>query len=208
MIFRRASSVTESGRRRTPDHEQLLRLVVDQLQLLPDAEPFLAQWSADKAVRTNQPRKLPVCRFLPDLLALTDSCTFKLVEALVAASDALEWRQSYSLDESSADFLEGYGWSELIGLRGPVPSETIACGFLLLAPGIEYPRHAHEAEELYVPLAGRALWQRGQGSFAEHPLGSPIHHPSWLPHATRAVTALLCLYVWRGGDLVAKSRFV
>jgi hypothetical protein len=192
----------------TPDHEHLLRLVTDQLQPLPAAEPFLAQWPTNKTVRTNQPRKLPVCRYLSDLLALTGSSTFPLVEALVAASDALEWRQSYSRGERSAAFLEGYGWSELIGLRGPVPSETIACGFLLLAPGIEYSRHAHEAEELYVPLAGHALWQRGHERFAEHPLGSPIHHPSWLPHATQAVTALLCLYVWRGGDLVAKSRFV
>jgi hypothetical protein len=190
-----------------PDGLELLQhLVFDQLQPLAVARPFLAQWPAPGTMRTREPRTLPVCRFLPDLVALSNSSTHALVATFVEMADALEWRQTYSPADLGAAFLDGYGFSELIGLRGPVPSQTIACGFLMLAPGILYPSHAHEAEELYVPLAGQSLWQRGDESFAARPTGTPIHHPSWLPHATKAVTALLCLYAWRNGDLAAKSR--
>jgi hypothetical protein len=190
------------------DIEHLQRLVVDLLRPLAAAKPFLAQWPERTSMRSREPRHLPVCRFLPDLLARSVSSTQSLVETFVAMANALEWRQTYTVADLGPDFLEGYGWSELIGLRGPVPSENIACGFLLLAPAIEYPRRAHAAEEIYLPLAGEALWQRGDEGFIACPCGSPIHHPSWLPHATRTISALLCLYIWRNGDLLAKSRFV
>ena len=179
-----------------------------QLRPLAAARTFLEEWPALTATRTIISRQLPVCRFLPDLEALAVPSTDRLVGRFIEAAAALEWRQTYSAADLGAKFLEGYGWTELIGLRGPIPSESIACGFMLLAPGSEYPTHAHEAEELYLPLAGRALWRRGEGDFVERAPGTPIHHPSWLPHATRAETALLTLYVWRRGDLAAKSRLV
>ena len=106
-------------------------------------------------------------------------------------------------------FLERYGWTELIGLRGPIASERLACGFLLLGAQVEYPAHAHEAEEIYLALAGRALWRRGEGEFEPRAPGSLIRHASWETHAmiTRD-EPLLALYMWRGGDLAAKSKIV
>jgi hypothetical protein len=108
----------------------------------------------------------------------------------------------------SADFLQRYGWSELIGLRGPVASERLAAGFLLLGPLTEYARHRHAAEEIYLPLAGTALWQRGDAAWRRRAPGRPIHHPSWMPHAMRTeAQPLLALYLWRRGDLAQRSRF-
>jgi mannose-6-phosphate isomerase-like protein (cupin superfamily) len=93
--------------------------------------------------------------------------------------------------------------------RGPIASEKVACGFLLLGPGVEYPAHAHEAEELYVPLAGAALWMRGEEDFVSRAVSESIEHPSWMPHAMRTgAKPLLALYLWRGGDLAAKSRIL
>ena len=57
------------------------------------------------------------------------------------------------------EFLERYGWTELIGNRGIIYSNRIACGFLLLGPEIEYPSHRHEAKEVYIPLTGRTQWK-------------------------------------------------
>ena len=47
----------------------------------------------------------------------------------------LQWRQTYGAGRLWRDFLAGYGWSEFIGTRGPVASDRIAVGVLLLATG-------------------------------------------------------------------------
>ena len=94
-----------------------------------------------------------------------------------------------------------------MGSVGPIESELIACGFLLLGPSTFYPSHHHAAEELYVPLSGIAAWQRGDTVWREHGPGTPILHRSGEPHAMRTGgSPLLALYVWRGADLGQKAR--
>jgi hypothetical protein len=189
--------------------EALARSVRQGLAALREAAPFLADWPDLTVVRATRPRRLPVCRWLPALPPFAALETRALAQEFVAAAETLEWRQTYSAADFGPEFLERYGWTELIGLRGPIPSEKIACGFLMLGPGAEYPAHAHEADELYWPLAGEALWMRGEQGFVARAPGTPIMHPSWLPHATRTLQQpLLALYVWRGGDLAAKSTII
>jgi mannose-6-phosphate isomerase-like protein (cupin superfamily) len=96
----------------------------------------------------------------------------------------------------------------VIGLRGPVASERLAVGFLLLGPETEYPAHHHAAEEIYVQLSGLALWRRSEEDWRLRTPGTPIHYASGQSHAMRTrQTPLLALYLWRGGDLAEKSRF-
>ena len=88
-------------------------------------------------------------------------------------------------------------------------AERVACGVLLLAPGMVYPAHAHEAEEVYLPIFGVAEWQQGEAGIEKVPVGQAIHHASWVPHAMRTgAEPLAALYLWRGGDLAAKSVIV
>jgi hypothetical protein len=189
--------------------ESLARAVRRQLAELPEAARFLVEFPPLAATRPTPPRQLAVCARLPDLPGLAAPSTLALVRDLVACADGLEWRQTYADADFGAEFLQNYGWTELIGLRGPIPSARIACGFLLLGPDIEYPAHAHEAEELYLPLAGEALWMRGGGEFAARVAGTPIEHPSWTAHAMRTrAEPMLALYLWRGGDLAAKSTIL
>ena len=128
---------------------------------------------------------------------------------LAGTAGKLAWRQSYAAADFGPAFLDRYGWSELVGPSGPLASDDMTCGFLVLGPDVHYPSHAHEAEELYLPLAGTALWQRGETAPTPVPPGTPIHHASWLPHAmwTRA-EPLVALYCWRGGPLGAKPRIL
>ncbi len=171
------------------------------------AVPFLESWPDLEATRPVAPCWLPVLSWRDEARRLAVPATAPLVAALTAEADALAWQQSYTAADFGAAFLQRYGWTELVGLRGPIPSRTIACGILMLGPDIDYPAHAHEAEELYVPLAGTAWWTRGDEAPVERPAGTPIHHPSWVPHAMQTgAEPLLALYVWRGGDLAAKSR--
>ncbi len=178
----------------------LLAAVRATFEGVPEAAPFLAAWPDGRPSRVVGPASLPVCRWLA---GMDDG---GVIGAVRRAATGLRWQQTYGAADFGAGFLQGYGWSEFIGLRGPVASERIACGVLLLGPGASYPPHAHQAEEVYLPIAGVAEWQRGEADFAPVPVGRAIHHPAWMPHAMRVgAEPLAALYLWRGGDLAAKS---
>ena len=167
---------------------------------VPGAEPFLAEWPEGGETRSVEPVQLPVCQWLAGMA----DC--RVMAPLKAVAGRLQWRQSYGAAYFGEAFLAGYGWAEFIGMRGPVASDRIACGVLLLGPGVEYPAHAHQAAEVYLPISGVAKWQRGDGPFVPVPVRQAVHHPSWMPHAMRVGTApLAALYLWRGGDLEARS---
>jgi hypothetical protein len=166
----------------SPDSAQ--RLIDGARSLLdgidhPALAAFLADWpEPDAPRRPIGHRPLPVLGWLDALPAGAGPETRGLVEALVAAAEDLAWGQTYRDGDIGRRFLDRYGWSELIGLRGPVASDRIACGFLLLGPDIEYPPHAHAAEEIYLPLAGTADWLRGDEGWRQRGPGVPIHHPA------------------------------
>ena len=169
--------------------------------------PFLADWPVAKERRPVVPSGLPVLRWLPEAKADAPAFSVELVNDLCRAAPSMAWRQTYTVAEVGTDFLENYGWTEIVGLSGPLASERIACGFLLLGPKTHYPRHRHEAEEIYIPLAGTALWQQGDGQWQERPPGTVVHHASDEPHAMRTGTrALLALYLWRSTNLHQKSQ--
>lgn len=169
-------------------------------------EEFLADWPAScQPSRRPAPHALPVLAFLPACTA--EGQAADLVRHIKEAAIQWAWRQTYAAGQADPAFLVRYGWAELIGRNGPVASDSLACGVLLLGPDTLYPRHSHEAEEIYLPLAGAAWWQRGVEPWQRRPPGTPIHHPSGVPHAMRTEAhALLALYLWRGPGLEGKSR--
>jgi hypothetical protein len=173
-------------------------------------EPFLADWPMTKGLtRSISPHTLPVLSYLPAVVKAADKKTEPLVVMLAALAHHIAWGQTYSVQDFGPGFLEKYGWTELIGLRGPIASDRVACGFLLLGPHIEYPRHHHEAEEVYLPLTHRTLWQLGDQDWTCRTPGRPVYHEPWEPHAMRTdAVPLLALYLWRGGDLAQKSRLI
>ncbi len=175
---------------------ELLAAVRGAFEAVPEAAPFLAEWPAPVVSRVLRPAALPVCRWLEGLSGIAGR----------VRDAGLHWRQTYGAGDFGTEFLDGYGWSEFVGLRGPVASDRMACGVLVLAPGVVYPAHAHEAEEVYLPIHGVAAWMKGDQGFAPVPVRQGIHHPSWVPHAMRVgPEPLVALYLWRGGDLAATS---
>ena len=173
----------------------------------PALAPFLAEWPRTAAPRVVAASPLPVLRWLPDIAGDTDAFAVDLVTAVCRAAPSLAWRQSYTAKDLGSAFLDNYGWSEIVGLTGPLASERIACGFLLLGPSTHYPRHRHEAEEIYVPLRGTAAWQQGDAVWRDRPPGTAIHHASNEPHAMRTgQSALFALYLWRSANLAQKAR--
>ena len=174
----------------------------------PTLGPFLADWPVGSARRVALPSPLPVLRWLTEAKTDAPPICLELVAQLCRDAPWMTWRQTYKASEVGAAFMENYGYSEIAGLSGPLASERIACGFLLLGPATFYPPHRHEAEEIYIPLAGTASWQNGDGIWRERLPGTVIHHASNEPHAMRTgARALLALYLWRSTNLNQESHF-
>jgi hypothetical protein len=168
---------------------------------------FLADWPPAKCrTRSVAPLVLPVLSWMPEAVAAAHQQAAFLVKMLASMANQIAWGQTYSTENFGFGFLKKYGWTELIGLRGPIASERMACGFLFLGPEIEYPRHSHEAEEVYVPLTEPMYWMRGNEDWELRAPCRPIFHASRMPHAMRTESVpLLALYLWHGGNLVEKS---
>jgi quercetin dioxygenase-like cupin family protein len=164
---------------------------------------FLSDWPAHFAPRPVTPSTLTVLKWLGVAAdGAPPGAPARLARGIAVAAHALAWRQTYRAGDVPAGFLERYGWCELLGATGPVPCEALAGGLLLLGPDARYPAHRHAAEELYIPLSGRAEWQRGGGPFVARPPGEAIIHASGEPHAMRTgAEPLLALYLWRGAGL-------
>jgi Dimethlysulfonioproprionate lyase len=185
--------------------ERIKRLLESLVE--PALAPFLVDWPRNTIHRSVAGCSLPVLRWLPDIAGDNRAFGSDLVAAVCDAAPSLAWRQTYTADDLDEVFLDNYGWSEISGSNGPLVSQRIAYGFLLLGPSTLYPHHRHEAEEIYLPLSGTASWQQGDGIWRDRPPGTPIHHVSDEPHAMRTGSApLLALYLWRGGDLAQKAR--
>ena len=169
---------------------------------------FLADWPlAQGQLRPVYPHSLPVLAWMPAATRASGRQTAAIVNMLAAMASDITWGQTYSAEDFGAGFLEKYGWTEFIGQRGPIASNHMACGVLFLGLEVEYPQHSHDAEEVYIPLTGPSLWQRGNQDWVYRSVGRPVYHASRQPHAMRTEAApLLALYIWHGGNLVQKSR--
>jgi hypothetical protein len=169
---------------------------------------FLADWpTANFRTRSIVPHTLPVLSWMPEAVNAAGKKGEFIVKMLASVANQITWGQTYSADDFGPGFLDKYGWTELIGQRGPFFSDRIACGFLILGPQIEYPRHCHGAEEVYVPLTRQTLWQQGQQTWACREPHLPIYHAPGVMHAMRTETVpLLALYLWRGANLTEKSH--
>jgi len=147
-------------------------------------------------------RRLPV---LHDWDRAVAAAPASLRSPLAALGPALAWTRNPNYrDRPNPCFLARYGYGVILGppdrlARPLIDDASASMGLLMLGPDVLYPRHCHPAEEIYVPLAGTAWWQRGDAPWRRVPPGIAIHHPSGMPHATRTGgQPLVALYIWQG----------
>jgi mannose-6-phosphate isomerase-like protein (cupin superfamily) len=146
-------------------------------------------------------RPLPVRRFLARAVSNARSGPLAdVADAFALAEPAFAWLQNpnYSAQRMSPDFVDRYGYSELVGPKRAFESHKLLVGFLLLGPQTLYPDHGHAAEEVYHVVSGLASWRR-DGEWRTQPPGLVIHHPPHVSHAMRTDDEpLLALYCWMG----------
>ena len=137
---------------------------------------------------------------------------YELMRAFVEERASLHWEQSYSKADTAvgADMLANYGYAEIIGKEGPFVSDCIRAGVGVFGPGIDYPPHCHQAEEVYVILEGSAEFRVGRGARAERRMArDTVQIPSMQHHGFRTtLEPVVILYLWQGGDLREKSTFI
>ena len=135
----------------------------------------------------------------PALAALDAGIDPELARAARHAAGWADRSEFYQEDLWSRPFLDRFAAGQLVGPGGPFAWEDLVLGLFLFGPGIDYPEHAHESEEVYLILSGAGEFSRGGSPFRAKHAGDLVVHHGEQAHATRTgQTPLFGLYAWRG----------
>ena len=157
-----------------------------------------------------EPAHLPAANFLAGAIASANQQNRALLEIFERHKDRLRWEQSYRKEDGVVPdaMLEGYAFAEIIGEQGPFVSDRIRAGIGIWGPDIFYPRHQHQAEEIYIVLAGSAEFKIGPAEKTIYSTGEVIYVESDTPHGFRTGgQSLVLYYLWQAGDLRQTSSF-
>ena len=116
------------------------------------------------------------------------------------AAATLDWFPVFEGGGIDPRVADGMLAAQAVGTYGCFAHERLAVGMFLIAPGVHYPLHTHEATEVYFALAGGIELRHGVG-------GAPFElragdHSITPPHRVHAVATgqepALVAYVWKG----------
>ncbi|MBI1217986.1 MAG: hypothetical protein GC186_05505 [Rhodobacteraceae bacterium] len=190
----------------TPGLEALRTAVGDLLRASPELRAF-ADWPAAPVPGAVAPLAMPAIRLIEALSARTTAATAAVVSAVRLSARDANWQHTYTEAEVGRDFLDRYGWFELVGPGGHFHSDTARAYIAFWDAGLHYPMHLHEAEELYYILAGGALFHaEGEPSRWLAPQDTRLHRSNQ-PHAMDTQDEpVLALILWRGQGLSGAAR--
>ncbi|NMM46324.1 dimethlysulfonioproprionate lyase DddL [Rhodospirillaceae bacterium KN72] len=108
----------------------------------------------DPTIVEEEAVALPVCDHLSRALSnATGHRTAKLARSLDAVRDHLRWQYGY--EKVPKGLTQKYGFTEIMGPRGPIFSDRIILGFVLFGPKTTYPAHSHKGiTESYYCVSG------------------------------------------------------
>ena len=136
----------------------------------------------------------PVVSYLSQISLENKADDYKMIiNHLKKLKDKLFWRYGYQ--NPSQEMIEKYAYTEIIGPEGPIYSEEMIIGFVLLAPDFYYPKHRHsQIEESYLFLTGKTIYNK-QAILAER---SFILNKAGKVHELKSDSdqATLILYTW------------
>jgi len=141
------------------------------------------------------PEAAPVTVLLHNVLPKKQT---NLISRLAKCADSLSWREA-GFGKLPKELSKRIFASELIGPNGFFESTNIRIGLLIQQEKIAYPKHWHDAEELYLILNGNAYWSVDDNPADLYPPDSFVHHKSCQPHSmTTQAEPLLALWGWTG----------
>jgi len=183
--------------------------VLEAARLLHQSHPELSAfgaWPSDLLATDLRPKQIPATDQVRELKVSGGAGTEPLVAAIKATTHLAQWKRTYTDEDVGAEFLSRYGYYELFGPTGHFCSNQLRGYVVYWGPGLEYDWHSHQAEELYLTLAGGALFKiEGDEVFLEP--GQTRNHDSWQSHSMITTDQpILTFILWRGEGLRDKPR--
>lgn len=172
-------------------------------QAHPELSAFGA-WPSDLSVMHAHPSHIAAADQVREFEVKGSQLTQRLVAAVQGTTHLAHWKQTYTEDEVGADFLARYGYYELFGPTGHFYSTQLRGYIGYWGAGLNYDWHSHQAEELYLTLAGGAVFKSAEDAAFVGPDQTRMHS-SWESHAMVTTDQpILTFVLWRGagmGDL-------
>lgn len=162
---------------------------------------FAALKSPSEANAGNVAARMPTCVHLDAAFSQARNGPGPIPElaaAFAAIEPALAWDRRPETVHNGSDFYDNHANAIIVGDGGLEARNDVRIGVSLVAPGIDYPRHRHPPEELYVVLSpGR--WMQSDNPLALKRSGDLVHNPPNVWHSMQAVDvpllAIWCLWV-------------
>jgi len=147
-------------------------------------------------LQPRPPGKKPVVRYLRDALKMGMYFNESPLYQTIGLMDHhLTWEYGYK--QMPEELADKYAFTEIIGPRGPIISDQLIVGMVLLGPSCHYPAHRHpNIEESYVCLAGYVNINDLTVLTANSFVVIPQNQSHWL--STEDEIPSLLVYAWSG----------
>ena len=122
----------------------------------------------------------------------------KIHKILSSLSFHVKWENGYTEKDVNNNFLNNYGFFELIGPTGHFKTSEMALYVNYLDKNTLYPLHNHEAEELYFIISGQAKFENNNDDYEILTSNKTRFHKSFEPHAiTTDNNQILSFVIWK-----------
>jgi mannose-6-phosphate isomerase-like protein (cupin superfamily) len=118
----------------------------------------------------------------------------ELTDALAAIEPEFAWIRRPESARAAGDFYNSHANAIIVGKGGLEARQDVLIGVSLVAPEIQYPRHHHPPEELYLVLSP-GQWMQDDKSLGRKRSGDLVHNPPNVWHSMQAMNAPL-LAIW------------
>ena len=116
-------------------------------------------WPKNLVLTNKSKNKINVTQKLSSWKSNNDQQIDKVHNLISNLAPHVNWNNGYSEDQTSKEFLDKYGFFELIGPTGHFVTTDMALYVNYLDKNSYYPWHNHEAEELYFIVSGEAKFE-------------------------------------------------
>ena len=116
-------------------------------------------WPKNLVLTNKSKNKINVTQKLSSWKSNNDQQIDKIHNLISNLAPHVNWNNGYSEDQTSKEFLDKYGFFELIGPTGHFVTTDMALYVNYLDKNSYYPLHNHEAEELYFIVSGEAKFE-------------------------------------------------
>ena len=145
-----------------------------------------------------KPFHIPASDLMQNETGLLTEDYSELRDAFISASPYAHWRQTYKGTTVGKKFLAEFGCFGLIGPDSPFQSEKIRAWVVYMPKNFYYPWHHHPAEEMYLCLAGEAVFRRENYTDIRLGSGGIIEHSANQSHSMETLEHPIMAYViWR-----------